>query len=185
MKLKLKPIVLAAALALSSASIYAENISFNVPLTGPAGNVYTAGFEVRHVVAGAFEDTFTFTPEVAGFLHGSLVTTGANTFDNINFTSASINGIAFDFSPTGINEWGFTNVAFSSGPIILKLFGIAAPDLAPGTAIAASYAGTLNISAVPEPATYAMMLGGLGLVGFVARRRKKKESSSGPSLAAC
>ena len=27
---------------------------------------------------------------------------------------------------------------------------------------------------VPEPETYAMMLGGLGLVGFIARRRKQK-----------
>ena len=30
----------------------------------------------------------------------------------------------------------------------------------------------IEISAVPEPSTYAMLLGGLGLVGFVARRRK-------------
>ena len=30
----------------------------------------------------------------------------------------------------------------------------------------------IEISAVPEPSTYAMLLGGLGLMGFVARRRK-------------
>lgn len=35
-----------------------------------------------------------------------------------------------------------------------------------------SYAVDLNVTAVPEAETYAMMLGGLGLVGFVARRRK-------------
>jgi len=30
-----------------------------------------------------------------------------------------------------------------------------------------------RVSAVPEPSTYALMLGGLGLVGFMAARRKK------------
>ncbi len=34
------------------------------------------------------------------------------------------------------------------------------------------YAG-LDVSPVPEPETYAMLLAGLGLIGFVARRRKQ------------
>jgi hypothetical protein len=32
--------------------------------------------------------------------------------------------------------------------------------------------GSVNVAAVPEAETYAMMLAGLGLVGFAARRRK-------------
>lgn len=35
-----------------------------------------------------------------------------------------------------------------------------------------SYCGNIVISPVPEPQTYAMLLIGLGLVGFSARRRK-------------
>lgn len=36
-----------------------------------------------------------------------------------------------------------------------------------------SYAGTISVTAVPEPETYAIMLAGLGVVGFAARRRNK------------
>lgn len=36
----------------------------------------------------------------------------------------------------------------------------------------ASFNVTTAVSAVPEPTTYAMLLAGLGAVGFVARRRK-------------
>ncbi len=42
-----------------------------------------------------------------------------------------------------------------------------------GTTLAtgAGYAGNLTISPVPEPETYAMLLAGLGLIGFSVRRR--------------
>ncbi|MRR51397.1 MAG: PEP-CTERM sorting domain-containing protein [Rhodocyclaceae bacterium] len=33
-----------------------------------------------------------------------------------------------------------------------------------------------NVAAVPEPETYALMLAGLGLMGFVARRRQQRNS---------
>lgn len=35
-----------------------------------------------------------------------------------------------------------------------------------------SYAGTLNLTPIPEAETYAMFLAGLGLMGFISRRRK-------------
>lgn len=36
-----------------------------------------------------------------------------------------------------------------------------------------SYSGSVMLSPVPEPETYAMMLAGLGVMGFIARRRRK------------
>jgi hypothetical protein len=36
----------------------------------------------------------------------------------------------------------------------------------------AAYLGTVSASPAPEPETYAMLLAGLGVVGFLARRRR-------------
>jgi len=36
----------------------------------------------------------------------------------------------------------------------------------------------VSVNAIPEPETYAMLLAGLGLLGFAARRRKQKELAS-------
>ncbi len=44
------------------------------------------------------------------------------------------------------------------------------PGAGSGKSIAAS--GTIFVSSVPEPETYALFLAGLGAVGFIARRRK-------------
>lgn len=36
----------------------------------------------------------------------------------------------------------------------------------------------LGVAAIPEPETYAMLLAGLGLLGFAARRRKQREAAA-------
>lgn len=40
------------------------------------------------------------------------------------------------------------------------------------TNAASSYSGAVSVVAVPEPATYGMLLAGVGMVGLLARRRK-------------
>ena len=171
--MKIKSLALALMLAMSAPAVWAENQTFDIPLTGPSPDgTYTTGFEVQHVVAGAFTDTFTFTPtNLNGFIKGSLVTTGTLPSTDINFISGSINGIAFEFSPNGVNEFGFTAKEFASGPIILQLFGIAGPSLTPGDAMTGSYSGTFNlaISAVPEPVAFMLGFVGMFLVALSSR----------------
>jgi len=58
-----------------------------------------------------------------------------------------------------------------SGPLVLTVTGIAAPASSAGSSIAASDAGTLNVSPVPEPQSLALMLADLGAAGVLKRRR--------------
>ena len=92
----------------------------------------------------------------------------------------SISGqkLSFDQSSTLNNQKGlvltsgqlsFFGVEFDGkGPFTLNLAGTAG--------VGANYNGTYLVSAVPEPTTYAMLLGGLGLLGFMSRRRKAKHA---------
>ncbi len=94
-------------------------------------------------------------------------------YDNVLFPAAAqkldINGVLFTTTSGAIwNLWGNSATdyqLYSYGPVAVdvhstSLFMVAVPA---------------NImAAVPEPQTYAMMIVGLGLLGFVARRRKQR-----------
>lgn len=41
-----------------------------------------------------------------------------------------------------------------------------------------TYSGSLNVAAIPEPETDALLMAGLGLIGFVARRKNAKSVES-------
>ena len=62
-------------------------------------------------------------------------------------------------------------ITLSAGNYVLEVRG----DVV-GTA-GGSYAGVLNISPIPEPGEWVLMLIGLGMIGFVAVRRKQNDGA--------
>jgi hypothetical protein len=91
--------------------------------------------------------------------------------------SAFATGSGFDNIATGFaNNWG-TNATFTTDNAVgtaADFFTVtAASSKTGGTLVASgiSFNGT-TVAAVPEPESYAMLLAGLGLMGFIARRRR-------------
>ena len=73
-----------------------------------------------------------------------------------------------NYSPTvSVSTVVLDPVTLNAGTYTLQVTGNVA-GLAGG-----SYSGVLNVAAVPEPETYPMMLAGLGMIGCMARRKKK------------
>jgi hypothetical protein len=140
--------------------------------TFPITGIVTADIGRSGIGTGIFTDTYAFIVDVNGLGSGSFSTSLSSDQTNINFISATING--FTIPITGQNTDNENGA--------LSRFGIKAGEL--NTLVlnfesfgAGSYGGNLTFTptataVVPEPATWAMMFLGFGLVGAGMRRRR-------------
>lgn len=159
---------LAAALAVAGAA-QADDTVTNVNLGGNGNGTLSASFGVTHLETGHFVDTFNFSPTNGSwFVDSSLVQIGFQPSSDIDFHSAEINGHAMALSPNGMFEYGWMINEPILGPLVLTVHGTVAGM---GSGASASFAGTINISPIPEPETYGMLLGGLGMLAWMSRRK--------------
>lgn len=137
------------------------------------GDITYSSFDIGNnpVLEGAFTDEFNFSLTVDNVFN-ALVTGSKVAIPE--FTSIVLSngdtGTTFDFSSTfsAAQISGFPSL--SAGSYTLFVSGIANSRL---DSSAYSISGSA-VSPVPEPSTIALMLGGLGLVGFMAARRRNQ-----------
>lgn len=120
----------------------------------------------------------------AGYLNAGLTPTG-NAISGLGVTPTLVDrGIApgdntgFSFLAGTISGLTFDSINPGESSSFLVLYTNAATySTSVASVIDGSVASAATFAPIPEPETYGMMLAGLGLMGFVARRRSSKNSA--------
>jgi hypothetical protein len=176
--MKLKSILLGAAIVVATATAQAGTLG--VSLNQTAGGFWSADYDSDFIVGSVLggapfvvgTDTITFQdflmPLVPGMYDVELtfheLANATSTNDPINVMSVNLNGLPLAFQ----TKRTFTIDGTTKPPFILTVTGSS-------NVANVGYHGTISVTAVPEPETYALLLAGLGLMGAVARRRKAKQ----------
>jgi len=145
---------------------FEANPFINVSMDAAAGPTSVArgtlGFSITLARASDGAVVFNWTPD--GMAGG--ITGGSESADpfSLNLTLSAFAGQDFTYSGAygddSFGSFAASTDTLAAGVYTLSLFMNEKTDV-------------VRVAAVPEPETYALMLGGLGLVGFIARRRRK------------
>jgi hypothetical protein len=129
-----------------------HQIDFSVNITLAAGQTYDF-FLDGSGSAAAGQDTS------VPFVHASNAARSGSPQDGADNMMLYANVLGGTVDPLSVGSWDSNapGVWDKSSDVNVQVFGVAA---------------------IPEPETYAMMLAGLGLLSFMARRRKQKEAAA-------
>lgn len=135
---------------------------------GSAATGYSATFQHNNVNM-TFTDSYNFSLPVGSSGNGAANTISLGSQGQVIFDAFTLYETSAGLLGSGATGGTSSSLSFSNGAVpgayTLNVNGHKTSDSA------GSYAGNVVVSPVPEPKTYAMMLLGLGLMGFSARRR--------------
>ncbi len=172
-KLSFVATAIAAGMVFSSPAMAVDNTSTQtIPLVPAGPGSYSATWTATPG-QGSFLNTFLFQLPQSGRVSvklSSTETAGPPTNVNFNATRVTFNGVKLPVLSRGVFELrSLVGLAVNSGLATLSVQG--------ASGAAGSYTGTLAY-AIPEPATWAFMILGFGMIGSALRLRRR-ESKAG------
>jgi len=182
----LKKAAVGAALAMTfSTAAMAESFLAGID---PDGGVTT----VKHFYDGAFADVWYFTISNATVLDTSVTNSNNNVPNNVitggSYSLNSSTDLVFgNGDDVSLGSWAYDgttgatqhSVLLGAGNYYFEVLGnVTGTNIDGSSKASGTYTLSTNLAPVPEPETYALMMAGLGLMGFVARRRKQQNSAA-------
>lgn len=163
--MKLKSIAAASVVALTALSSQAASTDWGQHDLLESALSLTAG--------GVIFDTFSFSLGAQSSVASSVSALGAIGAGTYSLFSVGTDGLVGTADDQGFGAWTFAGaptvhtVSLAAGNYYYSVFGVAN-----GTA-AYSINSAASAAPVPEPETYALLAAGLGMVGFIASRRRR------------
>jgi hypothetical protein len=161
-----------AATIVSVGSLPPANPYFYLTSGTPTSPVITANFGATIMGPSVtFDDVFEFTIPQNGVGSGSLSTSFSSPLNQLTLTNVMVDAL----TPSLTSSSGGQTLTVANVPIMNGVMNtIEVKGVTSSSNVAATYTGTATFArtAVPEPASWALLIGGFGLIGATMRRRR-------------
>lgn len=123
-------------------------------------------------LGGDFTDTLTFGNLAATAYNVSIDLSGQN-LGNGFWATLFYNGGSMSLDVTQFKKFTFASLEALQSPVGGTHFDLEIGSTNAGTS--ATYSGSFQIAAVPEPTAAAMLIAGFAVMGFIAMRRRRQD----------